>query len=294
MSSFWSIFITIGTLASIGFYVYVLLANRKTDHKPGETTGHQYDGIEELDNPLPAWWFWLFILLVVYSLGYLLYYPGLGNFKGLGQWSSAAELAADQQANEAKFAPLFARFRQVPVEQLATDPQAMKMGQRLFATNCTVCHGSTAIGATGFPDLTDTVWLWGGSGTDIETTIKHGRTATMPPHEAMFDQHKLADLTSYLLSLNGKAEEPGAVARGKSNYGQICFACHGPDAKGNAAMGAPDLTNQVWLYGDSRSVIEQSIAKGRGGIMPGFEDRLGADKVHILAAYVYGLQKTED
>jgi cytochrome c oxidase cbb3-type subunit 3 len=289
MSNFWSIFITVGTLGSIVWFVYVLMVNRKTSHKPGETTGHNYDGIEELDNPLPSWWFWMFVLLIVYSLGYLLYYPGLGNFKGLSEWTSTVELEADWQANEAKFAPLFARFREIPVAQLPLQPEAMKMGQRLFATNCAVCHGAAATGAAGFPDLTDKAWLWGESGAAIETTIKDGCTAAMPPHEVMFDEAKIADLTGYLLSLNGQQKDLQSVARGKTTYGQICFACHGPEAKGNPLMGAPDLTNQVWLYGDTQTQIQLSIAKGRGGIMPGFDDRLGADKVHILAGYVYGL-----
>ena len=291
MSDFWSVFVTVGTLGSIAFFVFVLMANRKTNHKPGETTGHAHDGIEELDNPLPAWWFWMFILLVVYSLGYLVYYPGLGNFKGIGGWTSAGELEADVAANEAKFAPLFARFSAVPVEELYKDKDAMKMGQRLFATNCSVCHGSTATGAVGFPNLTDDVWLWGSKGADIEASIKHGRTAYMPAFEGIFNQTQISDISAYLQSMDGKKGDSGAIARGRGNFGEVCFACHGDQAKGKPLIGAPDLSNNNWLYGNSSFVLEQSLKNGRQGIMPAFNDRLGADKVHILAGYVYGLTK---
>lgn len=291
MSDFWSIFITVGTLGSIIFFAYVLIINRKTTNKPGETTGHVYDGIEELDNPLPAWWFWMYILLMVYGLGYLAYYPGLGNFKGLGNWTSKAELEADMDANEAKFAPLFARFREVPIEELHKDPDAMKMGQRLFATNCSVCHGSTATGAVGFPNLTDDSWLWGAKGADIEASIKHGRTAYMPGFGNVFNPEQISDISAYLLSVNGIKQDDQAVAKGRGAFGQVCFACHGDQAQGKPELGAPDLTDKVWLYGNSQAVLEQTISKGRQGIMPAFNDRLGEDKVHILAAYVYGLSQ---
>lgn len=289
MSTFWSVFIIIGTLGSIAFYVYVLMANRKTTNKPGETTGHNYDGIEELDNPLPAWWFWKFILLVIFGLGYLIYYPGLGNFKGVGNWTSASELKQDILANEAKFAPLYAKYRDIKVEDMHLEVDAMKMGQRLFANNCAICHGSTATGGEGFPNLTDKVWLWGGKGADIETTIAHGRTATMPAHGATYSEEQVWDLISYVVSLGGKAQDADKVASGKVMYEQTCFACHGINGKGNVAMGAPDLTNDVWLYGGARTAIGETITKGRVGVMPAFTDRLGEDKVHILAGYIYSL-----
>lgn len=289
MSTFWSVFITVGTVGSLVFYMWVLLSNRKTTNKPGETTGHVYDGIEELDNPLPSWWFWWFILLVVFGVGYLIYYPGLGNYKGIGNWTSEGELRADEKANEAKFAPLFARFKDIDVEQLYKEPQAMKIGQRLFATNCTICHGSSATGGMGFPNLTDKTWLWGSKGTDIETSIGHGRTATMPAHEATYKEEQIWDIISYVMKLGGKTQDPKEVERGKVLFNQSCFACHGMEGKGNPAMGAPDLTNDVWLYGDARTTVGQSIAKGRVGIMPAFNDRLGKDKVHILAGYIYSL-----
>lgn len=295
MSTFWSIWVIVLTVGSIISYVWILCANRKTTNKPGETTGHSYDGIEEYDNPLPAWWFWKFIILVVFSIGYLIYYPGLGNFKGIGGWTSVGELRADEAAYEAKFAPLFAKYRDVPVVELAKDPDVMKMGQRLFATNCSVCHGSTATGSQGFPNLTDDVWLWGGTPEAIEQTIAHGRTALMPAHKAQYKEEQIWDLVSYVEMLAGSTtQDQEQVDAGKVLFEQGCFACHGMDGKGNPAMGAPDLTNNNWLYGSRRMDIEMSIANGRNGIMPAFTDRLGQDKVHILAAYVYQLSQATD
>ncbi|MFT4928688.1 MAG: cytochrome c oxidase cbb3-type subunit 3, partial [Phenylobacterium sp.] len=175
-------------------------------------------------------------------------------------------------------------------------------GQRLFATNCSVCHGSTATGAVGFPNLTDDVWLWGSKGADIEATIKHGRTAYMPAFKSIFNHSQISDIGVYLQSMDGnKGGEgggedggegnSGAIARGRGHFAQVCFACHGDQAKGKPLMGAPDLTNSHWLYGNSTAVLEQSMKNGRQGIMPAFNDRLGEDKVHILAGYVYGLTK---
>lgn len=289
MSSFWSIFITVLTLGSIAAFVWILMANRKTDKKPGETLGHAYDGIEEYDNPLPAWWFWKFIILVIFSLGYMVYYPGLGNWEGIGGWTSANELEADQKAFDQKFAPYFATFKSIPVEQLKDNAEAMKIGQRLFSQNCAICHGSTASGYPGFPNLTDKVWLWGGKGSDIETTILNGRIAAMPAHENTYKEEQIWDLLSYVVSLNGVEQNANEVERGKALFNTTCMACHGMDGKGNVALGAPDLTNNNWLYGGSRAEIEKTIAKGRNGVMPAFKERLGEDKVHILAGYVYSL-----
>ena len=245
--------------------------------------------MKELDNPLPAWWFWKFIVLIVFSIGYLIYYPGLGNYPGLSGWTSAGQLAEDEAANDAKFAPLFAKYRNEPVEQLVNNAEVMKMGQRLFATNCAVCHGSTATGSHGFPNLTDGVWLWGGTGEQIEQTIAQGRTAMMPAHKETYTEPQIWTILSYVESLAGKAQDAKAVEAGKVLFETSCAMCHGPGGKGNQAIGAPDLTNGVWLYGGGRSEIEQTITYGRNGVMPAFSHRLGEDKVHILAAYVYSL-----
>lgn len=291
MSSFWSGFIIVLTVGSLIGFVWLLVANRKTDHAPGETMGHEFDGIEEYDNPLPAWWFWKFILLVVFSVGYLIYYPGLGNWKGIGDWTSEKELRAEEKAFEQKYAPYFAQFSSIAVEELANNQEAMQIGRRLFSTNCSVCHGTSAAGSQGFPNLTDNAWLWGGSGEQIKATIANGRVAQMPAHEATYQEEQIWDLISYVMHLNKVEQDPQEVERGKALFNTNCFACHGMDGKGNAAMGAPNLTNNNWLYGGTRRDVEKSIAKGRNGVMPAFTDRLGEDKVHILAGYIYSLSK---
>jgi cytochrome c oxidase cbb3-type subunit 3 len=289
MSTAWSWFVIIGTLGSILFFYAVLQLNRHTSSGPGETTGHNYDGIEEYDNPLPAWWYWLFVLTIIYGLGYLVWYPGLGNFPGIGNWTSINELETAQKAAHAKYEPLFAKFNQLPVEEIHKNPAATKMGQRLFSNNCAVCHGSTAAGGFGFPDLIDNVWTWGGDGPTIKQTILEGRNAAMPGWGAVVGKQGVSDVTSYILSLNDRDADAKSVAQGKTLFGTYCIACHGPDGKGMTALGAPDLTNGIWLYGNSRSRIEFSIKNGRNGEMPGFRHTLGENKAHVLAGYIYGL-----
>jgi cytochrome c oxidase cbb3-type subunit 3 len=291
MSTAWSWFVIIGTVGSILLFYAVLHLNRHTGRGPGETTGHNYDGIEEFDNPLPAWWYWLFVLTLVYGLGYMVWYPGLGNFAGVGNWTSVGELEIAQKESHAKYEPLFARYSQVPVEEIHKDPAAAKMGQRLFSSNCAVCHGSTAAGGFGFPDLIDDVWTWGDDGQAIKQTILEGRKAAMPAYGAIIGDQGVGDVTSYILDLNNREADSESVKLGKNIFETYCIACHGPGAKGMQALGAPDLTNGVWLYGNSRSRIEFSIKNGRNGEMPGFRYTLGENKAHVLAGYVYGLSR---
>ncbi len=293
MSMAWSWVVIIGSVGSIVFFFLVLQLNRRAGKSFGETTGHNYDGIEEYDNPLPAWWYWLFVLSIIYALGYLAWYPGLGSFPGIMGWTSAGELTAAQEASRLKYEPLFAKYSQLPIEELHLNPAANKMGQRLFASNCSVCHGSTAAGGFGFPDLTDDIWRWGGAASDIEQTILNGRKAAMPAWKDIIDEKGIRDVAAFVLSLTNRAADPGAVERGKVVFGTYCFACHGPEGKGQAVMGAPDLTSGVWLYGNSRTRIEFSIKNGRNGEMPGFKHKLGESKVHILAGYIYGLSNRE-
>ena len=286
MSSFFSWFVIIGTLASL-LYFFLLLQMNRTGNKPGETTGHNYDGIEEYDNPLPAWWYWGFIFSIVFGIGYLLYYPGLGNFPGLSGWTQVGQLEAEQALAEARYGPIFAQYRDIPVAELANNPAAMKMGHRLFINNCAVCHGAAATGSFGFPNLTDSEWLWGGE--NIETTLTHGRTAAMPAWQSVLGDAGVQEVTEYVLQLAGREVDADLSARGEVHFTTYCTACHGLEAKGQAMFGAPDLTNEIWLYGNSRMRIEHVIKNGRNGVMPAFEPRLGADKVHILAAYVKSL-----
>ncbi|MFT4719067.1 MAG: cytochrome c oxidase cbb3-type subunit 3 [Candidatus Azotimanducaceae bacterium] len=290
MSSAFSAFVILGSLGSLLLFFLILQMNR-TGNKPGQTTGHSYDGIEEYDNPLPSWWYWGFILTIVYGLGYLAYYPGLGNFPGLSGWTQVGQLEAEQALADERYGPIFAQYREVPLAQLATDTVAMKMGRRLFSNNCAVCHGSAATGSFGFPNLTDEEWIWGGDAAAIEATILHGRNAAMPAWQNVMGDQGVKAVTEQVLRLAGREVDMALADEGKVHFGMYCAVCHGADATGQVLFGAPNLTNDIWLYGHSRMRIEQVIKHGRNGMMPAFDARLGADKVHILAAYVQSLKK---
>jgi cytochrome c oxidase cbb3-type subunit 3 len=301
MTSFWSWYITLLSLGTIAALVWLLLATRKGQRHDSteETVGHSYDGIEEYDNPLPRWWFMLFVATVIFALGYLALYPGLGNWKGMlpgyeGGWTQVKEWQREiDKANE-QYGPLYAKFASMPVEQVAQDPQALKMGGRLFASNCSVCHGSDAKGAYGFPNLTDNDWLWGGAPETIKTTIMGGRQAAMPAWRDVIGEEGIRNVAGYVRTLSGRDIPEGInadIEQGQKIFAANCVACHGPEGKGTEAMGAPNLTDNVWLYGSSFGQIQQTLRYGRNGRMPAQEHILGNDKVHLLAAYVYSLSQ---
>ncbi len=291
MSSLVSAIVIIGTLGSLLVFFLILHLNRHIA-RPGETTGHVYDGIEEYDNPLPSWWYWAFLLSIIFSVGYLLWYPGLGNFAGLAGWTKVGELEQTMAEAEARYSPIFAQYRETAVEELVTDADALKIGRRLYATNCSVCHGATGQGSYGFPNLTDEEWLWGGSGEQIKTSILQGRMAMMTPWLGVLGEQEVHDVASHVMSMAGRDMDEAEVARGQQTFMTYCVACHGQDGKGNVFLGAPDLTNEIWLYGNSRLHIEHTIKQGRSGVMPAFGKQLGDDKVHILAAYVKSLSRS--
>ncbi len=288
MSSLSSGFIIIGTLGSLLAFFLILYLNRST-RNPGKTTGHNYDGIEEYDNPLPAWWFWGFVITIVFGIGYLLYFPGLGNFAGFGGWSQVGALEASQDAADERYNPQFAQYLSVPVDELMHDAAAMRMGRRLFANNCAVCHGAAGTGSEGFPNLTDAEWHWGGSAEQIKTTIMQGRQAMMPAWGPALQDQGVTEVAEYVEQLAGREVDATLAAAGQERYAMFCAACHGPDGSGQPMMGAPGLNNEHWLYGNSRLRIEDIIRHGRNGQMPAFAERLGEEKVHILAAYVRSL-----
>lgn len=305
MTSFWSWYITLLSLGTIAALVWLLLATRKGQRHDSteETVGHSYDGIEEYDNPLPRWWFLLFVATVIFALGYLALYPGLGNWKGLlpgyeGGWTQVKEWEREVNKANEQYGPLYAKFAAMPVEQVAQDPQALKMGGRLFASNCSVCHGSDAKGAYGFPNLTDHDWLWGGEPETIKTTIMGGRQAAMPAWRDVMGEEGIRNVAGYVRTLAGRDIPEGInvdIEQGQKLFAANCVACHGSEGKGTQAMGAPNLTDNVWLYGSSFGQIQQTLRYGRNGRMPAQEEILGNDKVHLLAAYVYSLsQKSEN
>ena len=301
MTSFWSWYVTLLSLGTIAALVWLLLATRKGQRPDSteETVGHSYDGIEEYDNPLPRWWFMLFVGTVIFALGYLVLYPGLGNWKGIlpgyeGGWTQVKEWQREMDKADEQYGPLFAKFAAMPVEEVAKDAQALKMGGRLFASNCSVCHGSDAKGAYGFPNLTDNDWLWGGEPETIKTTILHGRQAAMPAWRDVIGEEGIRNVAGYVRSLSGRDTPEGIsvdIEQGQKIFATNCVVCHGPEAKGVAAMGAPNLTDNVWLYGSSFAQIQQTLRYGRNGRMPAQEAILGNDKVHLLAAYVYSLSQ---
>lgn len=287
MSSLWHWFVVIGTLGSLVFFLALLFGNRKAGSDA--TTGHDFDGIEEFDNPLPMWWVWMFVASIVFGLGYLAWYPGLGNFAGLSDWSSSSALGRDQAAHEARFAPLYAELASLDETALHASRQAMQVGRRLYLNNCATCHGVNGRGAFGFPNLTDDEWIWGAGFANVRTALIHGRQAAMPGWQAALGDQGVLDVTQYVLSLSGAAHDAGAAARGAGQYRTFCVACHGPAGKGNPALGAPDLSNDVWLYGGTPERIAYTLRNGRNGRMPAFADVLSEDKVHVLAGYVTSL-----
>ncbi|WP_414154033.1 cytochrome-c oxidase, cbb3-type subunit III [Pseudomonas sp. BNK-43-a] len=306
MTTFWSTYISVLTIGSLIGLTWLLLGTRKgqSNNTTDQTMGHSFDGIEEYDNPLPKWWFWLFVGTLLFSVGYLILYPGLGNWKGIlpgyeNGWTQVNEWQKEMDKADARFGPIFAKFAAMPVEEVAKDPQALKMGARLFASNCSVCHGSDAKGAYGFPNLTDKDWRWGGEPETIKASIMNGRHGVMPGWAEVIGEQGVADVAGFVLTnLDGRSLPEGAkadVAKGKEIFASNCVACHGPEGKGTPAMGAPDLTHpQAFIYGSSFAQLQQTIRYGRQGQMPAQAEIQGNDKVHLLAAYVYSLSHDEN
>ena len=294
-SSFWTLFISAGTLGGIAWMVYLLVSNSKTKTmQAGETvksTGHEWDGIEELNNPLPFWWVAMFYITIVFGLGYLVLYPGLGAAKGILDWSSTKAHSEEVKIANELYDPLYQEYASISIEELSHNDKANQTGGRLFANNCAVCHGSDGRGARGFPNLTDNDWLYGGSPEQIQATILNGRNGNMPAWQASLGDVGVRNVASYVMSLSGREAPANEVAEGKKTFNTVCAACHQANGQGMQALGAPNLTDNTWLYGSTRDVIEKTIAHGRKGVMPAHKELLGEDKVHILAAYVYGLSQ---
>jgi cytochrome c oxidase cbb3-type subunit 3 len=299
MTAAQSAFVIILTVLNIAGACWLMLAMRRRrsgDAAPGaETTGHVWDGdLAEYNNPLPRWWLWLFFISVGFSVVYLVLYPGLGNFAGRLGWTSAGQHAELQRASEAQAALLMERFAGKSVAQLRNDPEALKIGRNLFANNCAICHGADAHGNPGFPNLTDADWLYGGSPEQVETTISGGRNGVMIAWQDALGSDGVENVLAYVLSLSGREVPAGDAAAGAKIFATNCVACHGADAKGNQLLGAPNLTDQVWLYGGSVDAVRDSIAKGRQGHMPAQLVRLGPQRVKLLAAYVLSLGARAD
>jgi cytochrome c oxidase cbb3-type subunit 3 len=266
---------------------------RPGDPKP-EDTSHTWDeDLTEYNKPMPRWWLVLFYLTIVFGVGYLIYYPGLGAWRGTSGWTSAREHDAEQALAEKRLAQAFAAYEGRSIEELAKNEDALRHGRSIFANHCATCHGSDGRGAKGFPDLTDDIWHWGGSAEAILATITGGRQAAMPPMEQVLGNTGLTETAVFVQSLSGGTGDPALIAAGRTRFAGICAACHGPDGKGNPAMGAPDLTDDYWLYGGDFASVRASIQHGRQGMMPAHEPLIGRTRARLVAAWVYARSHPE-
>ncbi|MBP6903132.1 MAG: cytochrome-c oxidase, cbb3-type subunit III [Burkholderiaceae bacterium] len=294
INSGWSLFVAGITVAGLVFCIFVLIvASKRKVMANDNTTGHVWDeDLRELNNPLPRWWLWLFVITVVFAAIYLALYPGLGTNAGTFKWTSTGQWEAEQAKAHAAMAPVYEKFKGQSAADLAKDPAAMGIGERLFVNNCAQCHGSDARGSKGFPNLTDADWL-GGSGAEyVATTITKGRQGMMPPMAAAVGSAEdLKNVANYVLSLSGSPHNNVAAQLGKAKYA-ACAACHGPDGKGNQALGAPNLSDKVWLHGWGEEAITAMVVNGKTNVMPAFEKRLTPEQVQVLAAYVWNLSQT--
>ncbi len=313
MTDAWSYYVIALTTITIIGVTWLLMGNRTKPSSSQETTGHKHDGIEEYDNPLPAWWFYLYIGSIVFAIGYLVIFPGMGNYPGLIGWTSADKWEREEQRAKEKYGEVFARYREMPIEELHQQRQAMKMAQRIFANNCSQCHGVDAKGGSGFPDLSDHDWLYGGTPKQIKLSINRGRNGVMPAWGESLGDEVVTSVTHYVSSLShnnlsqsrlSQSKEssdastedkfrPELVEAGKQSFKTYCSACHGMDATGNTMLGAPNLADSIWLYGGSIAEIKESIFHGQNGVMPAHEETINADKIHLLSAYVYGLSRRD-
>jgi cytochrome c oxidase cbb3-type subunit 3 len=294
-SNFWSIYVTGITVVSILACVLLLWFSGKAHAMTAEdnSTGHVWDGdLREMNNPLPRWWAWLFIITIVFAFAYLALYPGLGTYKGQLGWSSAGQHQAEVDKGNAETAPLYAKFTAMPPEEVAKDAQAMAIGERLFMNNCASCHGSDARGNKGFPNLADNDWLGGGTPDNIKANIVNGRVGMMPPMAAAVGSaDDVKNVAQYVLSLSGSPHDSVKASLGKEKFA-VCAACHGADGKGMHALGSANLTDKTWLHGGTEAAIISMINNGMTNQMPPQGKAFTEPQIHVLASYVWGLSNT--
>lgn len=291
-SSFWPMFIAViavGGILGCGLLLW-LTSTIKVESSAGDnTSGHVWDeDIREMNNPLPRWWVGMFILTIIFALGYLFLYPGAGSFAGKLGWTSANQYENEVKVANEKLAPLYSKFAAMSTEELAKNAEAKVIGERLFMNNCAQCHGSDAKGNIGYPNLTDNDWLHGGSPEKIHETIANGRVGMMPPAAAMVGTpDDVKNVANYVLSLSGSMHDAGRVAAGKEKFA-ACAACHGAEGKGNPDMGAPNLTDNIWLHGAGEAAIIKRVNEGKVNQMPAWESKFTPEQIKVLTAYVWG------
>ena len=294
MSFAWSSYIIFFVVFNIVACVWLLwwtAQRKKGDSIDTQTTGHVWDGdLTEYNNPLPRWWINLFYLTIIFGIAYLVWFPGMGSFEGKGEWSSKKQHDIDKKAADLKLAKSFAKFHNQPIDVIAKDPQALTTGKRIFINNCAMCHGSDARGARGFPNLSNKDWQWPNSPEDILTTIRDGRQAAMPALAGpMESEAGISQAVVYVQSLSGMQVDASLAASGKKRFDGICAACHGADGKGNQALGAPNLTDDVWLYGNEFETMKQTVREGRSGHMPAHKGILSDTQIRLVGAYVWSV-----
>lgn len=282
---FWSGWIVVLTVVSLLGLAWLVFSVYFSDTGPQEAEAQVWDEtLREGANPAPMWWFWMILILMVFSAGYLMLYPGLGSFKGALRWSQASHHEHRAESYEAAFGQLRRDLAARPIEELQQDPLVMQAAQRVYNRNCAACHASDAAGqASLFPDLTDGTWQWGGSAAQIEQSIRLGRNAAMPAWASALGDEGVADVAQYVLAMSGDDADGHP---GQERYNQLCVACHGVTGQGNQVLGAPSLADGVWLYGGSEEDVMRSIAAGRNGVMPAFGSRLDDTQIHLLAAWL--------
>jgi cytochrome c oxidase cbb3-type subunit 3 len=292
MSAGWAWYIAIITFLSIAGACWLMISNRRSPAGEESQTTHVWDqDLTELNNPLPRWWLWLFFITVIFSLVYLVLYPGSGIYAGKLGWTQQSQYAGEVRAAEQAQAPRFARYAKLDLRTLSHDAEAMATARNIFGNTCAGCHGSDARGAVGFPNLTDGDWLHGGSPEDILETVTNGRIGIMPPFGPMLGERGVDELVAYVQSLSGQSASPGLVSAGAARFQTLCIACHGPDGKGNPLIGAPNLTDNIWLYSSNPAIIAKTITNGRQNAMPPHLPILGPERVRLMAAYVLSLSE---
>ena len=297
-SEFWPWFITVlSVLGLISMYLLIMWMKKKPkdgSSLDGKPMDHSWDeDLVELNNPMPSWWVNMFVITIVFSFVYLLLYPGLGSWKGLLGWTQAGQYNAELEKADKTYGPIYAAYLEQDVATLGKNDEARKTGHRLFNTYCALCHGSDARGSRGFPNLADKDWLYGGSPEAIKMSIAHGREGSMPAWEQILGKEGVFNVSEYVLSLSGRKVNDTAARLGQDKFKQLCVACHAADGSGKYALGAPNLTDKVWLYGGSQRSVIKSISEGRKGSMPKHEGFLDEAKIHLLTAYVYNLSAGE-
>ncbi len=297
LTSFWHWYVIIITIVTILGCFWLLqwtkgVSNRDEEGDGTGTTGHVWDeDLVELNNPLPKWWLQLFYGTIVFAFIYMVLFGGLGNIGGVLDWSQEGQYEAQMEAANEAQETVFAVYREMDNETLIADADANATGQRLFANNCAMCHGSDGGGARGFPNLTDDDWLYGGSFDTIMQTLENGRAGAMPVMVAGLDDKAITELVVYVQSMSGQKADPVMAANGKKNFDMLCVACHGPDGSGNQALGAPRLNDHIWLYGGEPETIRETLTDGRNGNMPAYKDLLSEDQRRLITAYVLSLSK---